>query len=83
MRIGRDFGHAQSHIGSKVLSASKSIKPMETRDKEVAILLADEDGLQIELFYCSIYDECWLVERANAPSPVAQCAIDDKLRFLQ
>lgn len=83
MRSGRDVGHTQSHIGSKVLSAGESIKPLETRDKEVATLLANEDGLQIELCYCSIYDECWLVERENKPSPIAQCTIDDKHRFLQ
>lgn len=83
MRSGRAVGHTQSHIGSKVLSAGESIKPLETRDKEVATLLADEDGLQIELCYCSIYDECWLTDRTNTPTPVAQCTIDDKLRFLQ
>mgnify|MGYP006205664031 CR=1 FL=1 len=83
LRGGRTVGYVQSHIGSKVLSAGESIKPMETRDKEVATLLADKDGLQIELCYCSIYDECWLVDRENAPSPVAQCAIDEKLRFIQ
>lgn len=83
VRIGRDVGHVQSHIGSKVLSAGELIKPLETRDKEVATLLANEDGLQIELCYCSIYDECWLVDRENTPTPVTQCTIDDKLRFLQ
>lgn len=83
MRSGRDVGHVQSHIGSKVLSAGESIKPMETRDKEIATLLADKDGLQIELCYCSIYDECWLADRTNEPTPVAQCTIDEKLRFIQ
>lgn len=82
MRIGRDVEHVQSHIGSKVLSAGESIKPMETRDKDTA-LLTEEDGLQIELCYCSVYDECWLVNRLNAPMPVAQCTIEDKDRFLQ
>lgn len=83
VRSGRVVSHVQSHIGSKVLSAGESIKPMETRDKEVATMLAEEDGLQIELCYCSIYDECWLADRINNPTPVAQCTIDDKQRFLQ
>lgn len=83
MRSGRTIGHTQSHIGSKVLSAGESIKPMETRDKEVAALLADKDGLHIELCYCSIYDECWLADRMNEPILVAQCTIEDKERFLQ
>lgn len=83
MRTGRAVGHTQSNIGSKVLSAGESIKPMETRDKDAATLLPDEDGLQIELCYCSIYDECWLVDRTNTPTAVAQCTIDEKLRFLQ
>ena len=76
-------GYTQSHIGSKVLSAGESIKPLELRDAEVTRVLADKDDLQIELCYCSIYDECWLIDRANAPTPVAQCTIDEKLRFLQ
>lgn len=83
MLSGRAVGHTQSNIGSIVLSAGESIKPIETRDKEVTTLLADEDSLQIELCYCSIYDECWLVDRINNPTPVAQCTIDDKQRFLQ
>lgn len=83
MRSGRIVGHTQSNISSIVLSAEESTKPMETNDAEVAKLLSDKDNLQIELCYCSIYDECWLVDRTNNPTPVAQCTIDDKQRFLQ
>lgn len=82
-RSGRTVSHVQSHIGSVVLSAGESTKPMELRDAEVAKLLADKDNLQIELCYCSIYDECWTVNRTNNPTPVAQCTIEDKERFLQ
>jgi len=83
IHTGRTVGFTQSHIGSKVLSAGESIRPLELRDAELARILADNDDLQIEFCYCSIYDECWLVDRANTPTPVAQCTIDDKLRFLQ
>jgi hypothetical protein len=83
LRSGRTVGHVQSQIGSIVLSAGEFTKPMELRDAEVAKLLADQDNLQIELCYCSIYDECWMVNRANNPIPVAQCTIEDKERFLQ
>ncbi|WP_261373377.1 hypothetical protein [Rheinheimera sediminis] len=83
MRSGRTVGHVQSHIGSIVLSSGESTKPLELHDTEVAKLLADQDNLQIELCYCSIYDECWTVQRDNNPTPIAQCTIEDKERFLQ
>lgn len=83
LRSGRAVSHVQSHIGSIVLSAGGTIKPVELTDTEVVKLLAETDNLEIELCYCSIYDECWVANRSNNPIPVAQCTIEDKERFLQ
>lgn len=83
LRTGGVAPHIQSHIGFLVLSAGEKSTPLHVLDAEAAKLLADNDTLQIELCYCSIYNECWLVDRANEPKQVAQCRIDEKQRFLQ
>ncbi|WP_445768577.1 hypothetical protein [Rheinheimera sp.] len=83
LRNGRSVEHSQSHISSIVLSAGESKKPLQLKDAEAAKVLVNTDNLQIELCYCSIYDECWLVDRYNDPKPIAQCSIDDSQRFLQ
>ena len=83
LHTGRTPSHIQSHVGFIVLSAGEKSTPLHVLDAEAAKLLADNDTLQIELCYCSIYNECWLVDRANEPKLVAQCQIDEKQRFLQ
>ncbi|MDN3379268.1 MULTISPECIES: hypothetical protein [unclassified Pseudoalteromonas] len=37
----------------------------------------------IELCYCSIYEQCWVVDRNNQPKEVAQCEIATDQRFVQ
>lgn len=83
LRTGRTVPHGQSHLGSLVLTAGEKLTPMHVADAEAAKVLVEKDTLQIELCYCSIYDECWLVDRANDPTPIAECAVDDRQRFLQ
>ncbi len=83
LRTGRVTPHIQSHIGFIVLAAGEKTTPLHVVDAEAAKLLVENDNLQIELCYCSIYDECWLVGRSNEPKPIAQCSIDDSQRFLQ
>ncbi|HEY0922903.1 hypothetical protein [Rheinheimera pacifica] len=83
LRIGHVVSHSQSPIGFIVLSAGETSTPLHVLDAEAAKQLTENDTLQIELCYCSIYDECWLVDRTNEPKPVAQCGIDEKQRFLQ
>jgi len=77
-------GMAQSHIGTTVLPAQKQINPVEINNAAFYSKHYSQDHLiSIELCYCSIYNECWLVDRENQPQPVAQCSIDDSQRFLQ
>ncbi len=80
---GNKVDHVQSHIGEKVLSDGEQIRPLQITDAESVKMLATHDSLNIALCYCSIYHECWLVDRANQPRPITQCTIDDKQRFLQ
>jgi len=75
---------SQSHIGNIVLPAQQKITAFHLRTpKAVAAYYANPAPVSIELCYCSIYDECWLVDRNNQPTEVAQCQIDESERFLQ
>ncbi len=76
--------YIQSHLGSRILSSQATITPLLIKDKTLAknYLKADK-VVQIELCYCSIYDECWLIDRYNQAKPIDFCRIDEKQRFLQ
>lgn len=73
----------QSHISNRTLSPQKSITPVSYKG-ENATALAEADGsISIELCYCSIYEECWVINRNNRPTAVEACSIDNKQMFLQ
>lgn len=75
---------SQSHLGRIVLPAQQKITAFHLRTpKAVAAYYASPAPVSIELCYCSIYDECWLVDRSNQPIEVAECQIDEAERFLQ
>lgn len=73
----------QSHIGNRTLSAQNSITPVLYKGKGAKELVKADDSISIELCYCSIYDECWVIERNNRPTPIEACFIDPKEMFLQ
>lgn len=78
--------YSQSHISSITISPQDRLAPI-TLDGERAQLLYKKDNsdnrLQITICYCSIYQECWVVDRSSQPSPVSACEVADDLRFLQ
>jgi hypothetical protein len=72
----------QSHIGGMTLPSNETIKMVGS--KESQIFRKSTQPLTIELCYCSIYDECWVIDREGyEPKPVAKCEIDEEERFLQ
>ncbi|ABE54067.1 conserved hypothetical protein [Shewanella denitrificans OS217] len=73
----------QSHVGNRILSSQQTIQPLVYQgDKVKDILIADE-MIGIELCYCSIYDECWVIDRENRPKPVEYCEAKTEELFLQ
>lgn len=76
-------GIRQSHIGNRTLPAQKSISPVQYKGDSSEAVLAADDFVSIELCYCSIYDECWVIDRENTPLAIEQCLIEDDLKFLQ
>ncbi len=73
----------QSHIGNRTLSPQNSIVPVLYKGDNAEALIKADDLISIELCYCSIYEECWVIDRANRPLVVEACNIDDKRVFTQ
>jgi len=73
----------QSHISTRILSPQNSIMPVAYQGESADALATADTSITIELCYCSIYDECWVIDRSNRPTNVQACMIDDEQRFLQ
>lgn len=73
----------QSHIGNRTLSPQSTITPLLYEGDNTKAILKADDSISIELCYCSIYEECWVVNRSSRPTAVESCSIDDKQIFLQ
>lgn len=73
----------QSHLGSRILSPQNSIKPLVYRGEKSQVFLETDQFIDIELCYCSIYEECWLINRVNEPKLVNSCIVDESKKFLQ
>ncbi|MDP2562445.1 hypothetical protein [Psychrobium sp. 1_MG-2023] len=73
----------QSHIGQRILPSKLSITPIVIEDNEVSKLQKVWRLIEIELCYCSIYDECWQTDKTNQPTLVEACIVSKSDRFLQ
>lgn len=76
-------GIIQSHIGNRSLSPQKTIVPLLYKGDNMKPLLEADKTLSIELCYCSIYDECWSIDRQNQPISVESCVVNNEQVFLQ
>ena len=80
----KEFRHIeQSHIGNITLPAGQSVLPVNYKGEHTSEILAADPYMYIELCYCSIYDDCWVVDRNNNPKSVEACSIDESQMFLQ
>jgi hypothetical protein len=73
----------QSHISNRTLSPQKSITPVLYKGEDTTSLLKADDLISIELCYCSIYNECWIIDRENRPRATEVCMADETQMFLQ
>lgn len=84
LRTGRPVQHTQSFIYSRVVSAGETVKALHTTDMEAAKLIVADNNLEIEICYCSVYNECWLIGNSSLePKAISHCQIDEALRFMQ
>jgi hypothetical protein len=73
----------QSHIGNRTLSPQNSITPVSYKGEDAKAIIKVDAFIGIELCYCSIYEECWVINRSNRPTAVEACTVDNKQMFLQ
>ena len=76
-------GIIQYHISRTTLLSGETISPLSYQGDLVTDILALDDELGIELCYCSVYDDCWIVDRSNETIEVRNCLIDENQSFLQ
>lgn len=73
----------QSHLSNRTLSPQSNITPVSYKGENAKDLVKADDLISIELCYCSIYKECWVIDRENRPKSVKACIADTKQTFLQ
>ena len=64
---------SQSHMSSRVIPAHETFKPLLLKTANLQLHLKNDRKTKITLCYCSIYDECWLINRKNQPQEVPNC----------
>ena len=73
----------QSHISNRTLSPQNSITPVSYKGEDANSLVKADAVISIELCYCSIYEECWVIDRSNRPIEVEACIVENNQKFLQ
>jgi len=76
-------GIKQSHIGNRTLSPQNTITPLSYKGEDAEMFLTADESIGIELCYCSIYDECWVIDRRNHPVLIESCIVNDEQAFMQ
>lgn len=73
----------QSHINNVTLPSGSDIQPLVFQGDSTDAILAIDNDLDIELCYCSIYNDCWKVSRSNNTESVEQCTVKPEHAFKQ
>ena len=87
-RMRNNVGYPVASAAAGYLRAGDSIEPRRYRmgaaGSELGAYLRGQygpplDGLDLEVCYCSVFDDCWTVKYADrkVPSSVNNCGIDD------
>lgn len=71
----------QSHISTITLPSGQRVQPL-TYKGNLNMLELDR-GIGIELCYCSIYEDCWVVDRSNITQEIKECVISPEQAFEQ
>lgn len=76
-------GIIQSHISSTTVPSGQTVIPLHYQGEQISDILKLDKEVSIELCYCSIYQECWTVNRSNETQQVKQCTINSEDAFQQ
>ncbi len=79
-----EYSHAiQSHFSTLTLPSGHHIKPIEYKGEGLEAVLKLDNSVEIELCYCSIYADCWVVNRSNTTRQVEICEVSREKAFLE
>lgn len=69
--------HTQTHsISSNIISANEETIAFAVSDTTIGNLLSKADArIQIEICYCSVYEDCWLVKKDEPVKVVEKCDV--------
>lgn len=73
----------QSHIGTRVISPQQQILPIQYKGDNFEKIMDAYKHINFELCYCSIYEECWVINWSQQPKPVEACFVSEEHRFGQ
>ena len=77
--------YTQSQLSTRTLSAERDIQVLQAHNRGLIQRLTDATAPDVVVSpgYCSIYDQCWLMDQGNGPQPVAAGDWPEDERFLQ
>jgi len=70
-------------FGDRVLATQSNISILDAEAKPAKSLNDSSDLLDIEICYCSVFDDCWLSSLHGKTLEVKSCPLNDKDNFLQ
>lgn len=71
----------QSHIGNRIIPPQNTVNPLSYNGENSQLFFDMDKHVNIELCYCSIYDECWLTNKFNNPQPIENCSTNENELF--
>lgn len=85
-RLGvAEHRYTQSQVSGRTLSPGQSVEALNIQEPTLLAPLADANmagRLEVNLCYCSIYQQCWMTDGGLRSQPVSECsiALDDQFR---
>ena len=80
--VGSEQAFSSEHIGQRVLPELAKIRQISSESEELAKNLYEaKEDTKIEICYCSVYDECWLVGQNRTLKEVASCKVPSGTLF--
>lgn len=80
----QNISYSQSQLNNIVIPANQRISALRITDKTlVETMLEQDNNISFEMCYCSIYDECWQVNKSSEIMVVEKCDLADDLQFRQ
>jgi len=83
-RLGQKAGtFSTASIGNRVLPALSTINPLVSESEELAEALSKQRAdINIEICFCSVFDQCWLTKAGDKTEDIAYCEANSNDTFV-